>query len=226
MTYTKYLIYPLVITLFLACHKTAEPIVKENQEANTTTTSHLGELSHKQQEVKKALDRYLQELQNYNTDTIVDLTYPQLFESVDPDVYRQSIVAFINSSQIEEELYETNVTKICQPMLFSNKREFTQVEYTAVNRIRFIDENIYDTEKKINFLYDVFIHKFGKNNIQFDVENRTITKKEYNKLLMIKDDGEEWKFLGDNHFYRMHYPIILPTEIYKVIEGEENNETC
>jgi hypothetical protein len=214
-----------MISLFLACQKTAEPAIKERQEANTTA-SHLGELSQKQEILKKALDRYLQELQNYNTDTIVDLTYPQLFESIDPDVYRQSIVAFINSSQIEEELYETNVTKICKPLLFSNGREFAQAEYTAINRIRFIDDDIYDTDNKMNFLYDVFIHKFGKDNIQFDVENRTITKKEYNKLLMIKDQGEEWKFLGDNHSYRMHYPIILPPEIYKVIEGEENNETC
>jgi len=225
MTYTKYLLYAFLMTFFLACQKTAKPVIKENPETNTTL-SEPKKVPPKHQEVREALDNYLHELQNYNTDRIVDLTYPKLFEAIDADVYRQSIVAFINSSQIEEESYDINVTKVCKPVLFSNQRRFTRVTYTAINKIRFIDDSIYDTQRKMNFLYDVFIHKFGVENIKFDVKNRTITKKEQVKLLMIKDKDEEWKFLGDNHFYRMHYPIIVPREIYKLIQEGENDEKC
>jgi len=224
MTYKKYLLFGLLLILFTSCKKGITPTQQIKNE-NNSSFGHLGQLTQKQQEVKKELDNYLNQLKRYNTDMIVEMTYPRLFYVIDPELYRQSIVAFINSSQIEEDLYDTNITKLSKPIKFSNGTEFVQAEYSAINRIRFLDDKIYDTEKKMNFLYDVFIHKFGVENIHFNLRERTITKKELIKLLIIKEKDSEWKFLGDNHFYRMHYPNILPLEIYKIIEGRENNET-
>jgi hypothetical protein len=221
--YPKYLIYLLILTLFLSCKKTTP--LKDEIKENATTFTHLGELSQKQLEIKKSLDLYLKELQTFNTDNIVEMTYPKLFHAIDAELYRQIIVSLMNSTQINLDSYETNITKLSKPIRFSNDTEFAQAEYLAIQTVRFLDDNMYNTEENINYLYDAFIHKFGEENIHFDVKKRTITKRELKKLLIIKEKDSEWKFLRDSELYRKFYPTILPFEIYKIIEGGENNET-
>ena len=117
----KYLLITLSLISFVACNSTKEPKKEEPKETNTTTkVSPLGTLSKKQKIVKKELDTYLKELSNFNTDVVVDMTYPKLFQVIDLDLFRQYIASMMNSTDIEMRAYESNVTKLSPVTTFSN----------------------------------------------------------------------------------------------------------
>jgi hypothetical protein len=221
MQHIKYLLLTLTLISFIACNSTKEPKkVKEIEvpKENNTTTSPLGILSPKQKRVHQELNAYLQELSTFNTDAIVDLTYPKLFHVIDLDLYRQYIASMMNSTDIEMKSYESNITRLSAVTAFSNDTEFAQAQYISTINIHFLNNNLYGDEKKINFLYDALIHKYGKENITVNVRNRTLRIKKIEKLLIIKEKDTEWKFLGDNSKYRQLYPSFLPQEILKIIE--------
>ncbi|HHD75901.1 MAG TPA: hypothetical protein ENK82_07575 [Campylobacterales bacterium] len=224
MTYKNYLLFLFIVLLFVSCKKNITPSQEIKHENNVTVT-HLGHLSPKQLEVKKALDNYLKQLSTFNTDMIVEMTYPRLFYVIDLDLYRQYIASMMNSTDIKMNAYETNITKLSKVITFSNETEFAQAEYLSTNTIHFLNDAMYSQDESMNYLYDALIHKYGADSIHIDVKKRILTIKSIKKLLIIKEKETEWKFLGDNYKYRMLYPSFLPNEIYKIIEGGENNET-
>ena len=214
----KYLLLTLTFISFIACNSTKEPKKEEVKENNTTTIeSSLGILTSKQKIVKTELDAYLKDLSTFNTDSIVDKTYPKLFHVIDLDLFRQYIASMMNSTDIEMQSYETNITKLSKVTSFSNGTEFAQAQYTSKIQIHFLNTNIYNTEEKINFLYDALIHKYGEDNIHINTQERILKIKKEEKLLIIKEKDTEWKFLGDNPEYRQLYPSFLPHEILKII---------
>ena len=217
MKYLKYVVLTIILLGSFACHSTKKTQTKEVQE-KAITYDHLGKLSDNQQIVKKELDAYLKELSSFNTDAIVDMTYPRLFSVIDLDLFRQYIASMMNSTDIEMTSYESNVTKISKVTTFSNETQFAQIDYTSTINIRFLNHKLYDNTEKINFLYDVFIHKYGKENITIDIKERTLQIKKAEKLLVIKEKDSKWKFLGDNSKYRQLYPAFLPLEILKIVD--------
>lgn len=218
MHHVTYLLLILTLTYFTACNSSKEPKKEQLKENNISTTSVLGTLSKKQIIVKKKLDSYLKELSTFNTDAIVDLTYPKLFWVIDLDLYRQYIASMMNSTDIEMKSYETNITKLSPVTTFSNHTEFAQAQYTSTVNIHFINNNLYSNEEKINFLYDALINKYGKKNIHINIKKRMLRIKKVEKLLIIKEKDTQWKFLGDNSNYRHLYPSFVPREILKIIE--------
>ncbi len=222
----KYLLLTFTLISFVACNSTKEPKKEEPKENNTTIKlSPLGLLSEKQKVVKEKLDTYLKELSSFNTDMVVDMTYPKLFQVIDLDLFRQYLASMMNSTDIEMRDYETNITKLSPVTTFSNDTEFAQAEYTSTVKIHFLNDTLYNTEEKINFLYDALIHKYGRENINMNLEKRVLSIKKLEKLLIIKEKDVEWKFLGDNSKYRQLYPSFLPQEILKAINIKDNNET-
>lgn len=232
MHHIKYLLLTLTLIGVTACNSTKEPkkepitepkkedIKETNTTVNITTTSPvsvLGALSLKQVLVKQALDSYLQDLSTFNTDAIVDKTYPKLFQVIDLDLFRQYIASMMNSTDIAMNSYESSITELSKVTTFSNETEFAQAEYTSTVNMHFLNDAMYDNEEKINFLYDALIHKYGKKNIHIDIEKRTLQIKKSEKLLIIKEKDTEWKFLGDNSKYRQLYPSFLPYEILEAL---------
>ena len=214
----KYLLLALTLFSLLACNNTKMPKKKEEvKDKNTTIVSNLGVLSEKQKLVKKELDIYLNALSTFNTDAIVDLTYPKLFDVIDLDLFRQYISSMVNSTDIEMQSYETNITKLSPVTTFSNATEFAQAEYISKATIHFLNNELYNSEEKINFLYDALIHKYGEANIEINLEKRTLKITKSEKLLIIKEKDTEWKFLGDNSKYRRLYPNFVAQEILERI---------
>ena len=229
MLYIKYILFTFTLISLVACNSTKEPkkveeVKEEIKETNTTVnitttlpTSTLGALSLKQVHVKQALDLYLNDLATFNTDSIVDKTYPKLFQVIDLDLFRQYIASMMNSTDIAMTSYESNITELSKVTTFSNETEFAQAKYTSTVNMQFLNDALYNNEEKINFLYDALIHKYGKENIHIDVEARTLRIKKSEKLLIIKEKDSEWKFLGDNTKYRQLYPSFLPYEILEIL---------
>ena len=227
MYHIKYLLFIVTLIAFIACNSTKEPKKEElkeelKEEENNTTSaplniSPLGVLSEKQIIVKRELDAYLKELSTFNTDAVVDMTYPRLFQVIDLDLFRQYIASMMNSTDIEMKSYESNITMLSPVTTFSNGNEFAQAGYTSKVNIHFLNTTLYNTEEKINFLYDALIHKYGTENIKIDLKKRILKIKKLEKLLIIKEKDTEWKFLGDNSKYRQLYPSFLPNEILKII---------
>lgn len=214
----KYLILTLPLIVLIACDNTKSPVKEETKENNTTIStlpseSVLSEVDKEPKSIRKVLDDYLNKLTTFDTDAIVDKTYPKLFYVIDLDLYRQYIASMMNSTDIEMSSYKTNVTRLSSIIRFSNGTQFAQADYTTKVTIRFLNDTLYNTKEKINFLYDVLIHKYGKENIDINLKKRTLNIKKPEKLLIIKEKDREWKFLGDNLEYRKLYPTFLPNEI-------------
>jgi hypothetical protein len=218
----KYLLLTLTLIWSTACNSTKVPKKKELKETNTnlnktTSISDLGALSLKQVLVKQALDAYLNDLSTFNTDAIVDKTYPKLFQIIDLDLFRQYIASMMNSTDIKMTSYKSNITELSKVKTFSNETEFAQAKYTSTVNMHFLNDALYNNEEKINFLYDALIHKYAKENIHINVKNRTLRIKKFEKILIIKEKDRKWKFLGDNSKYRQLYPSFLPYEILEAL---------
>ena len=225
MPHRKYLLLILTLIFLTACNSSKEPkktkiktnIIKEN---NTTIvpTPISGKLSLKDVAVKQALDSYLQDLSTFNIDVIVDKTYPRLFRVIDLDLFRQYIASMMNSTDIEILSYTTDILKLSKVTTFSNDSEFAQATYLSTIKLHFLNHNLYPTNEKINFLYDALIHKHGKDNVDINIEQRTLQIKKLEKILIIKEKDTEWKFLGADEKYQKMFPSFLPLEFQKILE--------
>ena len=205
----------LLLLLLTACNS--------NKKSALTPTEisylYLGPLSPSQEIVKNELIDYLTQLKTFNTDEIVKKTYTPLFTVINETHFREYISTMMHSKDIMVEKYTTHITKIGKVKAFSNATQFAQVNYTSDAKIIFLNDKLYNDTTSINFLYDVLIHKYGKKNIQIDVDNRSleITRKE--KMIVIKEENEPWKFIGDTLEYRRLYPNILPYEVLTNLES-------
>ncbi len=220
------LVLPYLLFALIGCNST-EKIKVKVQENNVTTKLHLREEDNATTKAKKTipkiemgeselnleLNNYLQALNHFDIDTVVEMTYPKLFWVIDRNLFRQYLSSMLKAKDINMQSYTATATNIAPIRAFSNDTQFSQVDYHTEISILLLNEQLYNTDEKMNFLYDVLIHKYGQENIKIDKAQRTLTIQREEKLIMIKENGEAWKFLGDNSRYRQLYPSILPPEI-------------
>jgi hypothetical protein len=220
----KYFSLTLMLLLFTACNsekelKKEEPsVVAIPTDVNKTDQNITVALPVVTQTyLETVANQYLNELKVFNIDAIVEMTYPALFTVINPTHFREYISIMTNSKDILVESYDTKIQHIDEITTFNNGTQFSQAQYISTAKIIFLNPNLYNTEKSINYLYDVLIHKYGQENIHINLNERSVRISKPEKLLMIKEEGQEWKFLGDNKEYRRLYPQILPAEILNII---------
>ena len=211
MKLLKYILSLFVLFSLSACISNNTPKPKDRD--NNKSYAYLGELSPAQEVVKNELIAYLNDLKSFNIDNIINKTYPKLFNVINKQHFREYISTMMNSKDIAVQKFDTNITKIGKVKAFSNGTKFCQVEYDSDTKILLLNNNLYKTETSMNYLYDVLIHKYGRENIAFDVKKRTIEIKKGEKMILIKEKDEPWRFIGDNLKYRQIYSSILPPEV-------------
>ena len=215
-----YLTLTATLLLLTACNSEKSLKKDENlsNEGNQTVSENIVNTNGITQTYLESLaNQYLNELKIFNTDAIIEMTYPKLFNVINPTHFRDYISVMTTSKDIMVESYDTSIQHIDEITTFSNGTQFSQVNYTSIAKILFINPNLYNTEKSMNYLYDVLIHKYGRENINININERSVQITKAEKLLMIKEQNQEWKFLGDNKEYRRLYPQILPPEILNMI---------
>jgi len=168
-----------------------------------------------EEELRYALENYFDQLKSLNADNIISMTYPKLFRPINKEMFRQYINGMLNSPDLSIVDFQTSVTEI-NPINCLPNASFAQIAYVSDISINFVNPELYSTDKKMRFLADVMIRKYGYDNIKIDTQLRTISIKKEEKLLAIKEDGI-WTFIGDNPEYRRLYPKILPIEILNSI---------
>ena len=212
MKLLKYILSISILFTLSACvmNKTPNPKERDNKKKSY---AYLGDLTPVQEVIKNELITYLKELESFNVDEIVNKTYPKLFNVINEQHFREYISTMMNSKDIVVQKYDTNITKIGKVKVFSNGTQFCQVDYDSDAKILLLNNNLYKTETSMNYLYDVLIHKYGRKNITFDIKKRTIEIKREEKMILIKEQNEPWKFIGDNLSYRRIYSNILPPEV-------------
>ena len=215
MKILKYILFLSILFAISSCIKNKEsPIPKKVvEEHKKNYYAYLGELTPAQEVVKNELIAYLKELDNFNVNEIVNKTYPKLFNIINKQHFRKYISTMMSSKDIMIEKYDTNITKIGKIKAFSNGTQFCQIDYDSDAKILLLNNNLYKTKTSMNYLYDIFIHKYGEKNIIFDVKKRTIEIKREEKMILIKEKDKPWKFIGDNLRYRRIYSKILPPEV-------------
>ena len=171
------------------------------------------ELNEKQKQVYKVLELYLNQLKSLNVEGIISMTYPQFFTTFSKNIYRNQLLTMTNSSNIDILYFSANITKIDKINRFS-KGEFTKVAYTSTIKIYLKNNRLYNTELSLNTLYSILARKYGQKNIHVDTQTRVVTIIKYEKMLAIKENPNDWKFVGDNPTYRdLYYPNFLPYDI-------------
>ncbi len=210
----RYLILVLSLVVFTACLGGKKPKTDMTQELNTSTIldSSLGRLTLEQIHLKNALDKYLAQLKSLNAENIIEMTYPKLFVPINKDMFRDYLNTMLISSDIHINSFDAIITNIDEIKPFS-EGEFAKVDYNSTITIEFINPELYNTQRKLLILDKILSNKYGRENIRVDSIGRTITIKKEEKLLAIKNNSSEWKFLGDNAEYRRLYPRILPLDI-------------
>jgi len=174
-------------------------------------------LNEKQKEVYKALQLYLNQLKSLDADGIIAMTYPKFFTVFSKNIYRNQILTMANSSNIDIVDFSAKITKIGKVKEFSNGK-FTQVGYTSTIKVYLKNSRLYNTELSINTLYSILVRKYGRKSIHVDTKARVVTITKNEKLLAIKENSNDWKFIGDNPTYReLYYPNFLPYEILNQI---------
>jgi len=176
---------------------------------NNSTIIHYTE---KQKEVKVYFELYLQELEALNTNGIIEMTYPKFFIPINKTLFKQYINTLLTSEQIAVDSFDTNITYIDVVQSYS-QGEFVQLNYSSNITLRFVNPEMYNNELSIRVLNDILSSKYGQENITIEPETRVITIRKEEKLLGIKENEDEWKFIGDNEEYRRLYPRILPMDI-------------
>jgi len=216
----NYLFLILTLIFVVACNSTKE--LKEEikkEETNSTIETVTSKVFIKEKSMlEKELENYLNAMQTFNTDVIMEMTYPKLFSAIDPDIFRQYIAAMINSTDIQMTAFTTKVNKISTIKSFSNGTEFAQVDYNSTITLQFINPNLYASREQMNYLYDVQIHKYGVKNVFMDPNKRILKVTKPEKLLAIKEQDTQWKFVGDNPRYRKYFPSFMPIEILQNLE--------
>jgi len=221
MNILKYFILLSLLFVSTACvgDKKPKKIEEENNSSNIHNPyAYLEPLDKEQKILLKELINYTTALKLFDTDTIVEKTYSNLFNYIDQTHFREYISTMMSSKDILVKEYDAHINKISKVVTFTDKTQLAKVTYTSTTKIVLLNDKLYNTERSINFLYDVLIHKYGQNNIQIDVKRRAISIKKREYLLMINDKGEGWKFLGNNAEYQKLYPSILPIEINNYLE--------
>ena len=211
MKLLKYILSLFVLLTISACISNNTP--KPKKRDNNNSYAYLGKLTPSQEIVKNELIAYLNDLENFNVNEIVNKTYPKLFNVINKQHFREYISTMMNSKDIVVQKFDTNITKIGKVKAFSNGTQFCQVDYDSDAKILLLNNNLYKTETSMNYLYDVLIHKYGIENIIFDVKKRTIEIKQGEKIIVIKEKDKPWKFIGDNLKYRQIYSSVLPPEV-------------
>ncbi len=169
-----------------------------------------------QLELKEELERYLEQLKSLNIEGIIDMTYPKLFIPINKNMFKRYLNTVISSKDITIESFDVNITDIGEIQSFSNGK-FATVEYRSIIKLAFINPNLYSDELSMRVLNDTLTDKYGSDNIKIDAKNREIVIKRDEKLLAIKEQDSDWKFIGDNREYRRLYPQIIPLDILSQI---------
>lgn len=212
------IILTVSLLIFTACIGDKEPKKETQPTENTTHTeptynnSSVETLSLEKIDLKNALDNYLAQLSSLNADNIISLTYPKLFIPINQDMFRNFLNTMLISSDVKVNSFDSTITNIGEIIPFS-EGTFAQISYNSTINISFINPELYNTQRKLLILNKILGIKYGRENIKVDSIGRTITIKKREKLIAIKDNSQEWKFLGDNDEYRRLYPRILPTDI-------------
>ena len=217
MRLLKYILYIFILFSIYACVVNKTPSKPKKQE-NNDSYAYLGELTPAQEVIKKELIEYLKSLESFDVDDIVSKTYDKLFDVINKQHFREYITTMMNSKDIIVQKYDTNITKIGKVKSSSNGTKFCQVSYTSKAKILLLNDQLYKTETSMNYLYDVLIHKYGRENINFDVKKRTIEIKRKENMILIKQKDKPWKFIGDNPEYRRIYPKILAPELLDMLQ--------
>jgi hypothetical protein len=217
MIFLRYFILLSLLLFSTACVADKKPKKMENN-STTNPYAYLEPLDKEQKNLLQELIDYTTALKLFDTDTIIEKTYSNLFNYIDQTHFREYISTMMNSKDIVVKEYDAHINKISKVVTFTDKTQLAKVTYTSTTKIVLLNDKLYNTERSMNFLYDVLIHKYGQKNIQIDLKKRAISIKKREYLLMINDKGEGWKFLGNNAEYQKLYPSILPVEINNYLE--------
>ena len=218
MRYTiliKMVLFPILL-FFIGCLgekvPKEEPIKEPTKEVPKKEVYPI-ELDEKQKEVYHALQHYLNQLKSLNADNIISMTYPKFFIAFSKRIYKNQILTMTNSSNIEIRDFSAKITEIDNVNTFS-KGEFAKVGYTSTIKVHLKNNRLYNTELSLNTLYSILVRKYGRENIHVDTKTRVVTIVKNEKLLSIKENSSEWKFVGYNPTYQeRYYPSFLPSDL-------------
>jgi hypothetical protein len=196
----------------MGCLKEKTPVKEPTKEVPKKEVYPM-ELDEEQKKLYKALELYLQQLKSLNANNIISMTYPKFFIVFSKSLYKNQILTMTKSSNIEIQDFSAKITKIDKIKKFS-EGEFAQVGYTSTVKVHLKNGRLYDTELSINTLFSILVRKYGRENIHVDTKTRVVTIKKQEKMLGIKENHTNWKFIGDNQTYReRYYPSFLPYDI-------------
>lgn len=153
----------------------------------------LGSNAQTDPKLMERLNLVLKVTQEMDTEKILDLSYPKLFNIVPREAVSKALETMYSSEEFSITL-DSLKTKTIHPIFSIADGQFAKITYSMLMRMKF-NETL-DSADVAEMLPEMEVD-FGKGNIRFDVLNNTMIIKSSSELVAIKDEyAKDWCFVN------------------------------
>lgn len=139
------------------------------------------------------LKMVLKVTQEMDTEKILDLSYPKLFDIVPRETMAEAITGMYSNEAMTITL-DSLQTKTIFPIFKSGEGQYAKISYSMIMRMKFTET--IDSAEVAEMLPEMEAD-FGKGNIRFDAASNTVIVKNHSELVAIKDQfAKEWCFVN------------------------------
>lgn len=142
------------------------------------------------------LDSTLMATRNKDFNTILDLTYPKVFDLVDRDQMKAVLSSTFDNGQFVIELDSLRILSIDKPFKEGNG-EYVKITHSMLMIFKYKDTSNQENIEVERMTANTMAMQYGEDNVKYDEKTRSIRIFTKPEMVGIKDEKSvEWTFIN------------------------------
>lgn len=142
------------------------------------------------------LDSTLMATRNKDLNTILDLTYPKVFDLVDRDQMKAVLSSTFDNEQFVIELDSLRILSIDKPFKEGNG-EYVKITHSMLMIFKYKDTSNQENIEVERMTANTMAMQYGEDNVKYDEKTRSIRIFTKPEMVGIKDEKSvEWTFIN------------------------------
>lgn len=166
--------------------------------------------------IRKALNSFVDQMKNKNIDNAVEFIYPKYFKVVPKDQMKQILNLTYNNPALDIKILEFKIANIEKPEKINNEL-FSLTNYTLKMNLKIDWLSIPNGQKMKSQINEGLYKKFGKDNVKYISSGDYYLINSEMIACAVSNNGKEWKFLILDEGYKPQLINILPKKIFEKI---------
>ena len=166
--------------------------------------------------IRKALNSFVDQMKNKNIDNAVEFIYPKYFKVVPKDQMKQILNLTYNNPALDIKILEFKIANIEKPEKINNEL-FSLTNYTLKMNLKIDWLSIPNGQKMKSQINEGLYKKFGKDNVKYISSGDYYLINSEMIACAVSNNGKEWKFLILDEGYKPQLINILPKKIIEKI---------